>query len=100
VITTLTEPQSPLKKRHNTLSYHRVQEAIAAGIVKFDKILEEDNVADFLSKYWGFQQARPVLKSLLFWQGDTSKCEVKFSSTTRQATGEYYSIHHCDMSVK
>jgi hypothetical protein len=100
VITSSTESQSPLNKRHNALSYHRVREAIAAGVVEFHKILGADNVADVLSKDWGFQQAWPILKPLLFWQGDTSKCEVKFSSTSRQANGECYGIHHRDMSVQ
>jgi hypothetical protein len=99
VITSSTESQSPLNKRHNALSYHRVREAIAAGVVEFHKILGADNVADVLSKHWGFQQVWPVLKPLLFWQGDTSKCEVKFSNTSRQANGECYGIHHRDMSV-
>jgi hypothetical protein len=31
-------PHSSLKKRHNALSYHRVREAIAAGILYFHKI--------------------------------------------------------------
>jgi hypothetical protein len=66
VIISSTEPQSPINKRHNALSYHRVREAIAAGIVDFRKILGAENVADVLSKHWGFQQAWPVLKPLLF----------------------------------
>jgi hypothetical protein len=39
VITSSTESQSPLNKRHNALSYHIVREAIAAGVVEFHKIL-------------------------------------------------------------
>jgi hypothetical protein len=52
VIISSTEPQSPINKRHNALSYHRVREAIAAGIVDFRKILGAENVADVLSKHW------------------------------------------------
>jgi hypothetical protein len=62
VITSSTDPQSPLNKRHNALSYHRVQEAIVAGIVDFQKIQDASNVADVLSKHWGFPKAWPVLK--------------------------------------
>jgi len=29
------------------------------------------NPADILSKHWGYQQIWPVLKPILFWQGDT-----------------------------
>ena len=35
VITSSTIPHSTLSKRHNALSYHRVREAIAAGILHF-----------------------------------------------------------------
>ena len=35
VVTSSTLPHSGLNKRHNALSYHKVREAIAAGIVKF-----------------------------------------------------------------
>jgi hypothetical protein len=55
-------------------------------------------VADVLSKHWGFQQAWPVLKPLLFWQRDTSNCEVKTFKTTKQADGECYGMPPCDMS--
>jgi hypothetical protein len=98
VIISSTEPQSPINKRHNALSYHRVREAIAAGIVDFRKVLGAENVADILSKHWGFQQAWPVLKPMLFWQGDTSKCEVKVSNTSKQVDGECHDIHQGDMS--
>jgi hypothetical protein len=35
VVKNATLPHSSLNKRHNALSYHRVREAIAAGIVRF-----------------------------------------------------------------
>jgi hypothetical protein len=99
VIISSTEPQSPINKRHNALSYHRVREAIAAGIVDFQKVVSAENVADILSKHWGFQQAWPVLKPMLFWQGDPSKCEVKASNSSKQADGECHDIHQGDMSL-
>jgi hypothetical protein len=99
VIISSTEPQSPINKRHNALSYHRVREAIAAGIVDFQKVLGAENIANILSKHWGFQQAWPVLKPMLFWQGDTSKCEVKSSNSSKQAGGECHDIHQGDMSL-
>ena len=71
VITSSTIPHSSLKKRHNALSYHRVREAIAAGILSFFKVDGAFNPADILSKHTGFTQAWPTLKPLLFWRGDT-----------------------------
>ena len=66
-----TVPQSPLKKRHHALSYHRVREAIAAGYLAFYHIDGSKNPADILSKHWAFVKVWPMLKSLLFWRGET-----------------------------
>jgi hypothetical protein len=62
---------SRLHKRHIILSYHRVREAIAAGIVAFVHVPGALNPADILSKAWGYQQVRMMLKALMFWEGDT-----------------------------
>ena len=67
-----TIPQSKLKKRHNALSYHFVREVIAAGLLNFSHIPGECNPADILSKHWGYSNVWPMLKPLLFYEGDTS----------------------------
>jgi hypothetical protein len=72
VVTNSSVPHSQLKKRHVALSYHRVREAIAAGIIWFFHIRSEQNPADVLTKHWAFPSAWPHLKALLFWRGDTS----------------------------
>jgi hypothetical protein len=74
VITSSTIPQSALNKRHNALSYHRVREAIAAGILRFIHILGSTNPADVLSKHCGYPQLMPLVKPILFWQGDPTEC--------------------------
>ena len=61
-----------LHKRHMILSYHRVRESIAANIVKFIYIPGKYNPDDIQSKVWGYQQIWNILKSILFWEGDTS----------------------------
>ena len=66
-------PHSRLNKRHNALSYHFVREAIASGMVVFSHIPGQCNAADILSKHWGYQQVWPLLKPLLFYEGDTSE---------------------------
>ena len=68
-----TVPQSPLKKRHHALSYHRVREAIAVGYVEYHHIDSDKNPADILSKHWAFVKIWPMLKALLFWRGDTNE---------------------------
>jgi hypothetical protein len=66
---------SRLHKRHIILSYHRVREAIAAGVVYFIHLPGALNPADILSKAWGYQQVWVMLKALLFWEGDTMDIE-------------------------
>jgi hypothetical protein len=68
------------------LSFHRVREAIASGIVGFYFIPGELNPADILSKHWGYTQIRERLKSLLFWKGVTA--DIIVENTTSQAKGE------------
>ena len=79
VVTSGTVPHSKLNKRHTALSYHRIREAIAKGILEFYHINGVDNPADMLSKHAGYPQFWGMLRSLLFWgvnvphQGDEQK---------------------------
>ena len=75
-----------LHKRHTMLSFHRVREAIASGMISFYFMPGDDNPADILSKHWGYTQIKERLKSLLFWKGDTAK--VTGEVPTFQAKGE------------
>jgi hypothetical protein len=50
VIINTTMPPSQLKKKHNTVAFHRVCEAIAAGIINFFHIPSVSNFADILTK--------------------------------------------------
>jgi hypothetical protein len=72
VVKSSTLMESRLHKRHNALSYHRVREAISAGYIQFNHLKGEFNVADIVSKHWGYQQVWPLLKPILFWKGDTA----------------------------
>ena len=65
-------PHAKLHKRHNFLSFHRVREAIAAKLLRFIFIPSNINPADILSKHWGYQQVKVTLKTLLFYEGDTT----------------------------
>jgi hypothetical protein len=60
-----------LYKGHTMLSFHRVCEAIASGMIGFYFIPGEINPADILSKHRGYAQISPQLKVLLLWKGNT-----------------------------
>jgi hypothetical protein len=54
VVNTALIPHARLLKRHVALSYHKVQEAVAAGIVRFHHVRGKLNPADILSKHWDY----------------------------------------------
>jgi hypothetical protein len=72
VVTSSTIPHSSLSKRHNSLTYHRVREMIAAKILGYFWIDGKKNPADVVSKHWGNQQVWHILK-LLFYSQETQK---------------------------
>jgi hypothetical protein len=43
-------PESVLSKKHNTINYHAVHEAVAANIIRVAKEDNTTNVADLLTK--------------------------------------------------
>jgi len=65
VVLSTSLPSSTLKKKHNALAYHRVREAVAAGIVKVSHIPGAENVADILTKPTDGPTFRKHLKSTL-----------------------------------
>jgi hypothetical protein len=73
VVNSATMVHVKLHKRHTMLSFHRVREAIASGMVAFLHIPGEMNPADILSKHWGYSQIWDRLKAILFWTGDTAE---------------------------
>ena len=70
VVNSASIPDDTLKKRHNALSYHRVREAIAAGVLKFYHIDGNDNPADVLTKFLPRQKWYPLMKPILYWPSD------------------------------
>ena len=71
VVTSSTIPHSTLSKRWNALSYHRVREAVAAGVIRFEFIDGKQNPADFLTKHCDHSTAWPHIDTLLFRKGST-----------------------------
>jgi len=45
-----TIPESTLKKKHNSIAYHRTREAVAAGTIRVTKEDGDTNLADVLTK--------------------------------------------------
>ena len=58
-------PESRLKKKHCSIAYHRVREAIAAGtlFVYYEK--SESNLADLLTKIQTANKREPLVQSIL-----------------------------------
>jgi hypothetical protein len=57
---------SVLKEKHNAIAYHRVREAIAAGIMRFAYIKIEENVSDVLTKPSSNEKFDYLMKRWLF----------------------------------
>jgi hypothetical protein len=51
-------------KLHKGHTIHRVQEAIAYGMIGFYLIPGDSNPADILSKHWGYAQIWPQLRNI------------------------------------
>jgi hypothetical protein len=66
VVTSGSIPHSNLSKRHVALSYHKVRETIAAGVMNFYWIHTSENPADVLSKHWARHKVADHLHQLLF----------------------------------
>ena len=69
VVTSGTIPHSNLNKRWNALSYHRVREACAMGMINFVHVVSVQNVADVLTKFLPYYKFKPLVEGLLFWKG-------------------------------
>jgi hypothetical protein len=72
VVDSGSQPHAKLTKRHNALSFHRIREAMASGMLAFYHMDGKDNPADVLSKHWSHNKIWPLLRPLLFWEGDTA----------------------------
>jgi len=50
VVHNANRPDSVLKKKHNAISYHKIRESVAAGIIQVFKISSDYNTADLFTK--------------------------------------------------
>jgi hypothetical protein len=75
VILNTTLPSSMLKKKHQSIAYHAVRNAQAAGILVFEHVKSEDNWADVLTKPLPANRFHALVRPLLFRRSGTG--EVK-----------------------
>ena len=68
VVLNTTMPSSVLKKKHSAVSFHRVREMIAVGVVKFSHIPSTLNYSDLLTKPLSPTVFHRLVKPLLFRQ--------------------------------
>jgi hypothetical protein len=59
-------PTSSLKKKHNAVAFHKIREAVAAGIIRTAHIRSENNISDILTKPKGPLDYYKHLKVLLY----------------------------------
>jgi hypothetical protein len=71
IIDASSAPHAKLHKRHNALSFHHVQEAVASKYVTIFHLLGKYNPADILSKHWAYASVWRTMNALLFARGDT-----------------------------
>ena len=66
VVLNTSVPSSMLKKKHNSIAYHIVREAIAAGYLRFRHINSQSNIADVLTKPLGAKVFHQLIGNYLF----------------------------------
>jgi hypothetical protein len=74
VVDSASIPDFNIKKRHLALAYHRMREAIVAGIIRYHHIEGKENPADVLTKSLLHAQLWYLMKPILHWI-DTSEEE-------------------------
>ena len=66
VVKNTSIPESTLSKKHNSINYHVVREAAAAGILRVGKEDTKTNLADALTKLLPYSRKMDLLGCLLY----------------------------------
>ena len=66
VVINASIPTSTLKKKHNAIAYHRVREAVAAGLLRIAKVQSSENLADLLTKSLSGPAQRNLIQKILW----------------------------------
>merc|ERR1712127_794245 len=65
VVKSTSIPESRLKKKYNSIAYHRIREAVAAGTILIYYEASESNLADLLTKVLLANKQEPLIQGLL-----------------------------------
>jgi len=66
VVKNTSIPESTLSKKHNSINYHVIREAAAAGILRVGKEDTETNLADALTKLLAYSRKSDLLGQVLW----------------------------------
>ena len=66
VVKNTTRSESPLKKKHNAVAYHKVRESVAAGAVQIAHESTETNLSDILTKLLPGPRLRSLIAKILW----------------------------------
>jgi hypothetical protein len=65
VVLSSSIPESRLKKKHNSVAFHKVREAVAAGITRITHVISKENIADLFTKSLTSVKRFFLLKSVM-----------------------------------
>ena len=68
VVQNTTRPESTLKKKHESMAYHRFREAQAAGYVRIGFFKRIENVADMLTKVLPGPKLWKLMEHVFHWK--------------------------------
>lgn len=67
VVLNATAPSSTLKRKHNSIAYHHVHEAIAALIIRIGKVNGKKNLADMFTKSLPVGELTTMIRKILYF---------------------------------
>ena len=70
VVVNVTTPSSTLRKKHNAVAFHKIREAVAAGITLMGHVSTGENLSDLLTKILGKMKHFGFAKPLVFRNPD------------------------------
>ncbi len=67
IVLNATVPSSTLKKKHNSIAYHHVREAITAKIIRIAKVHGKKNLADMFTKPLPANELLTLIRKILYF---------------------------------
>ncbi len=66
VVTNCTKPESTLKKKHNSIAYHKVRESVAQGTIRIAKENGNTNLVDVLTQPLAGPRLKDLIRYILY----------------------------------